>query len=64
MDEYVPVEAYDVMLGSDGFSTTGSGDPNRASDATGSATAHWNLDTGVTGKGWDLLYYDFASGTV
>ena len=57
MDEYVPVEAYDVMLGSDGFSTTGSGDPNRASDATGSAT-------GVTGKGWDLLYYDFASGTV
>ena len=52
MDEYVPVEAYDVMLGSDGFSTTGS------------ATAHWNLDTGVTGKGWDLLYYDFASGTV
>ena len=34
MDDYVPVEAYDVMLGSDGFSTTGSGDPNRVSDAT------------------------------
>lgn len=64
MDDYVPVEAYDVMLGSDGFSTTGSGDPNRVSDATGSATAHWSLDTGVTGKGWDLLYYDFATGTV
>ena len=64
MDEYVPVEAYDVMLGSDGFSTTGSGDANRASDATGTATARWNLDTGVTGKGWDLLYYDFTTNTV
>ncbi len=64
MDEYVPVEAYDVMLGSDGFSTTGSGDQNLASDATGTATARWHLDTGVTGKGWDLLYYDFATGTV
>ena len=55
MDDYVPVEAYDVMLGSDGFSTTGSGDQNLAC---------WHLDTGVTGKGWDLLYYDFATGTV
>ena len=54
MDEYVTVEAYDVMLGSNTYSAGGS-DPNRASDATGSATAHWNLDTGVTGKGWDLL---------
>ncbi len=63
MDEYVTVEAYDVMLGSNTYSAGGS-DPNRASDATGSATAHWNLDTGVTGKGWDLLYYDFATGTV
>ena len=64
MDEYVPVEAYDVMLGSDGFSTTGSGDQNLASDATGTATARWHLDTGVTGKDWDLLYYDFTTGTV
>ena len=33
MDEYVTVEAYDVMLGSNTYSAGGS-DPNRASDAT------------------------------
>lgn len=64
MDEYVTVEAYDVMLGSSGYTTVGSDDPDKSSAATGTATASWNLSTGVTGQGWDLPYYDFMSGTV
>lgn len=63
MDEYVPVEAYDVTLGSD-YVTTGSDDPNRVSNATGTATARWTLDGGVVGQGWDLPYYDFVSGSL
>ncbi len=64
MDDYVAVEAYDVMLGAS-YDAGGSGneEPGHAQATFGSATASWDLATGITGQGWVLEGVDWSTHT-
>lgn len=67
MDDYVAVEAYDVMLGASynaGGSQAPIEEPGHANATYGQSTASWDLVNGVTGKGWELMYFDVATMSV
>ena len=61
MDEYVEVQAYDVLLGASYNAAGSEEEPGHANATYGQSTASWDLVNGVTGNGWDLMYFDVST---
>lgn len=58
MEDYVVPEFYDVLVGGDNANGSHIEEAGKASAAYGQSTASWDLDNGVTGKYWDIEYFD------